>query len=643
MKEDTIMKKLEIYRNNLNEYKELLIQNKTEYETRFYENQIYNVYDKKGCKIKRNTEGFKALMEINNEYIDKQRDFIDKLLKLNVVKNNKFSNQIESLLFECVSSMEGVLEFKNNKDILLDVTYKCDFSEEYMSILLLSRFSEIDRNIVLIGGNGCGKSSLANALKGKDRDNICVIPAQKTLYFSVNDKSMLTTRKSDLEELLLENNIHKSKSKDNWEYFSFQNNQFTKLILAMREQHTEYLLECEESNKTTERDKTVYGKIRKLYEYIFPDIKLKLMSDAEECLMCQREEEKYHINALSEGEKSVLYYSISVFMAKNNSFIVVDEPETYLNPSLTNILWDYLIKERQDCQFIFITHSVDFVLGRSDSKIAWIKRFCYPNTWDFEFVEDEFNLPKALLTEILGSKKPIVFCEGDDKSSLDYIIYRYILGEHYTVIPVGGHLDVIRNCEVISSSSWMNIEVYGLVDGDNYSQEKIANLKEKKVIVLPFNEIEMFILSDEVLKYTIQTIFPMNYQNKIDNFKEQFFEVVSKNKNRVALYDVAQKVNSYIAKEKIEVIESVTSIEDNLRKISEYDVKEKYEKIIEQLTIIVDEKKYDDLLIVCNLKKEISKGLANKYLDSNYEDKAIQQIQYNGELQNVLREKYFML
>ena len=116
------------------------------------------------------------------------------------------------------------------------------------TILLLAKFSGIERNIVLIGGNGSGKSSLTNALKVNDTENICVIPAQKSLYFSMNDMSMLSTIKSDLVALLLENNINKSKTMDDYTYYNFQNNQFTKLIVAMKEQYTEYLIKCEEEH-----------------------------------------------------------------------------------------------------------------------------------------------------------------------------------------------------------------------------------------------------------------------------------------------------------------------------------------------------------------------------------------------------------
>lgn len=344
---------------------------------------------------------------------------------------------------------------------------------------------------------------------------------------------------------------------------------------------------------------------------------------------------------MSEGEKAVIYYAVSVLMAKNDSFIVVDEPETYLNPSLTNQLWDHLIKVRKDCQFIFITHSVDFVLGRNDSKIAWIKNFNYPDEWDFEFIEDDFALPKTLMTEILGSKKPIAFCEGDDKSSLDYTVYRSLIGDDYTVIPVGGHTDVIRNCEVILDSPWLNTETLGIVDGDHYTQEKIDVLQDKNIKVLPFNEIEMLLVSDEVLHHTMKVIYPMDFQDKIDKFKDEFFKMVEKECDKIALANTTLNINEFVAKEKIQQFDSVTAIEDNLRRISEYDVRSIYDSKVLQIKSMISEKDYRKMLVLCNLKRKITRELAHRYLDSNYEIKAVQQIQTNEELQMLLQERYF--
>lgn len=131
-------------------------------------------------------------------------------------------------------------------------------------------------------------------------------------------------------------------------------------------------------------DETVFGKVRNVFQTLFPEIDLIIDEDSNNSIKCIKQEKKYSINGLSEGEKAVLYYSISVFIAKDNGFIIVDEPETYLNPSITNTLWDLLTKEKNNCQFIFITHSIDFVLGRNNKVITWIKDYKYPNLWIFD-------------------------------------------------------------------------------------------------------------------------------------------------------------------------------------------------------------------------------------------------------------------
>lgn len=627
----------------LKKYESWMDENKSTLKTYFFrEYKNWVPYDDEQNKITCDEAGYNNLINTNLNYISKQKNFFEKILALDIVNESKFNRQIMRLISDYLSIMDNELSFQTYEDLIFEISYKYDYSEEFRSILLFAKLSGVESNIVLIGGNGSGKSSLANALKGNDTENICVIPAQKSLYFSMNDMSMLSTRKNDLVALLLENNINKSKTKDDYDYFNFQNNQFTKLIVAMKEQYTEHLIQCEEQKVIADGENTIFGQLREVFMVIFPEIKLQFKSEATDYLNCIKDGKQYHVNALSEGEKAVIYYAVSVLLAKQDSFVVVDEPETYLNPSLSNLLWDNLIKVRRDCQFIFITHSVDFVLGRNDSKIAWIKNFKYPDDWDFEFIKDDFALPKTLMTEVLGSKKPIAFCEGDDKSSLDYTIYRTLFGDNYTVIPVGNHVDVIRNCEVILSSPWLNTETLGIVDGDHYTVEKISALQEKKVKVLPFNEIEMFLVSDEVLYHTMKTVYPLDFQDKIDKFKEEFFKTVEKQKNRIALYNATLNVNEFIAKEKIQESDSVSDIEENLKVISQYNVREVYDGKMTQISKIVEEKNYADLLIVCNLKKEITKGLANKYLDNNYEIKAVQQIQVNEELRSLIIEKYFV-
>lgn len=113
--------------------------------------------------------------------------------------------------------------------------------------------------------------------------------------------------------------------------------------------------------------------------------------------------------------------------------------------------------------------------------------------------------------------------------------------------------------------------------------------------------------------------------------------------DKIALNNATLSVNEFIAKEKIQDSGSISAIEENLKTISQYNVREIYDSKKAQIAQIVEEKNYDYLLMICNLKKEITKGLANKYLDNNYEDKAVQHIQINGELKELIKSKYFAL
>ena len=251
---DEIRKELSQFYENLQTYAEWLDAAENELKNYFF--QTCGNYYLDEYNIMCNDAGFKKLISLNKEYVKKQCDFIKKLQSLDIIiKENGFSRQIGTLISDCVEWMRSELLFSPELNLIFELLYKTDFSKRFYSILLLVQFAGIDNNIVLVGGNGSGKSSLANALKGDDTENICVIPAQKTLYFSMNDMSMLSTRKSDLVSLLLENNISKSKERDDYSYFEFQNNQFTKLIVAMKEQYTEYLIGCEENGEVLQKRK----------------------------------------------------------------------------------------------------------------------------------------------------------------------------------------------------------------------------------------------------------------------------------------------------------------------------------------------------------------------------------------------------
>lgn len=634
-------KSIDSYLNYLEKDKDKLEGKYKETYYKQYKNTEYT--NVKGEKFNLDILGFDVLYGEVINYLNQQKMFIDKLLLLDYVKSEaRLSKYTENLMNECIRIIHENYNFDtNNMHEFYNVLFRQNLMKDYAALVILEKFSQYDEDIVLIGGNGSGKSSFANQLKGNDTELIAVVPAQKNLYFSINDTTLLTTGLNDLVTLLFENNIWKGKS-DNFSYdfYDFQNNQFTRLILGMRSEFTSFLYECERKGILPDNSKTIFGKVRKVFNELFPDIELRFEKEQTSCLTCLKNGNKYNINGLSEGEKVVLYYAISVFMAKENSFIIVDEPETYINPSLTNVLWDTLTKERLDCQFIFITHSIDFVLGRSNKKIAWIKNYIYPSQWDFEILENENEFPKSMITEILGSKKPIVFCEGNDKSSLDYHIYKAILQKEFTVIPVNGHQQVISYCRALNKLS-LNYKAWGIIDGDGISDKRKNKYKEDNIFVLPFNEIEMLLLEEQIMIVTVKSSYPLNYQEKIEKFKEKFWSVVESEKDKICLSFVKIIVDEYIENFRISSVKTLDSVKKGISDITTINVDDIYQNKQEQLSQINSKRDYNMLLQVCNLKKEISKNIANRELDAEYEEKAKQQIMINEELQHYLKSTYF--
>lgn len=578
------------------------------------------------------------------DFIESQIRVIEKFNKLsNLPAKNKLSRYYNKLLSEFNLNFDTsyFINYYMNINVFLTLLNQRDISEDYYTILLIEQFTGYDKNIVLIGGNGKGKSSLANFLKGNELDLISVIPSQKTLYFSTNDLNVLLTEKQEIRNLLLENSIKNSKS-DNIsdQFYNYTTNQFTKLIIAMQAEYTNHLYKKEAIKKLHVVEQTVFEQIQEIYKTIFPEIELNFEMGSKTSLYVTKENENYSVNGLSEGEKVVLYYAISVLMAKENGIIIIDEPETYINPALSNLLWDILINRRSDCQFIFITYSVDFVLGRDNSKISWIKEFTYPYIWEIEFLDDSVDLPKSMLTEILGSSKPILFCEGDNKGSLDYHVYKALLGESYTIIPSNGHMQVITNCTAVNKIDSIGM-AYGLIDFDNFDTEKVKILEDSKIFTIPFNEIEMLLLEEKVVNEVMKSIYPADFNRRVLNFMTEFWNSVKINKEKIILDYVKKNADSFTFKEKIVKYSKLDDIKEGLKKISEYNVDIVYESKKMELEKIISDKNYEELLKVCNLKKEISRGLANDLLDKNYEEKAKQRIMNDEELKCYLREKYF--
>ena len=573
-------------------------------------------------------------------------------------------NRVDNYLFELISfinkeldeevlSNDVTVRYKTLRDNLLGSIYNCfggniylydtmlpQILENIKIIKLFSFISKIDSTTVIIGANGAGKSSLINELRKNNSNEMYVLPAQKLLYFvsNIHDRNEITRERyiQDLKEVDLKYetiDFYPTKIENDF------SNTFTQLITLLVKDYTNIV--TRRSRKEKNLPVALWDRVEQIWNQVFPEITFDLEPD-DRVVKVKKNGSQYSINGLSDGERCILFYIGNVLLAPENSYIVVDEPETFLNAAVYNELWDLLISERSDCQFIFASHNMDFVQSRTNASYIWCKKFEAPYDLEYQVLEGTQEMPLSLLTEISGTKKPILFCEGT-KTSLDYQIYSKLFSEWCFVKPVQGHKQVIQYTKAYNKLQHLYGNIaYGIIDNDWMDEKRIENYKQKNVFVLTFNEIEMLLVDEAIVKSVLGSD-EQDKEQKLNKFQEAIKSLCIENK---------EKIISIALKKKLDEFMESHFIEEN--KPTKHDAQEFLEGLVtrfnvnltvENITSIVDKSivssDFASILKICNLKNEIINQLGDDLITRDFKNKSINRITINPELQNLLRNKYF--
>jgi hypothetical protein len=96
---------------------------------------------------------------------------------------------------------------------------------------------------------------------------------------------------------------------------------------------------------------------------------------------------------------------------------------------------------------------------------------------------------EQLTTLILGSRRPVLFVEGDG-GSLDLAVYRACY-PNFTILPRGGCEQVIHAVRTMRANAALTrVTCAGIVDADSRSPDDVQRLNEMGILVLPVAEIE---------------------------------------------------------------------------------------------------------------------------------------------------------
>lgn len=575
----------------------------------------------------------------------------DDKLEENKVLANMINDSIESLTSTANDLVQNfsfrITYQKDNLIKEIEELFK-NIEEEKDRIRYLKILGK--KNLVLLGANGSGKSAFSAYMKNSLSDNIVVIPAQKILYYNKKDTDIPFMNRKDFLGIQKMNYNEKGifDDQDNNGYFyRFKNLKiiFGALIsLTINEyiealNNKEKINSCEEKNNIVEN--TNYKKFIKLWGEIYPEISWEEDTN-NRIIKPSKHDKSYNINDMSDGEKVVILYILSVLNAEENSYIIIDEPETFLNPSIYKKLWNLLENIRKDCIFIYISHNVDFISTRFNNDLYWLRSFDGGKYWEIKQIdEDRFGLPRELLTEILGSQVPIIFCEGT-KGSLDNKVYSILFDGKASIVPVGGHIEVEKYTKLYNRIENKINTAYGIIDRDQHSLQKIEEYKNNNIFVIYFNEIEMLLISKEIVDILIEEL-PDEYKIKKEKFKDKFFTIMKNRKKEIINKKIKAKVDEFFETERADehmcddTEKIIKNVSDRIRELNIEKQKEEFSKKIEK---IISTKNYEEALEICHFKNILNiVGIEIHYND--YEIHVIGKLEHNEALRKKLLDKYF--
>jgi ABC-type lipoprotein export system ATPase subunit len=620
----------------------------------FLETALRQIHSHKQISI--DCEVCEDIIELHNRLID----YCNQLK--NIVQNTKLAINYENIFQDNINNACAQLPFyRNNIDQNLVQSHnkeqiknsiegkKDNLSRQLQQLLfnfnIFQKLHFFSKNIVAVGANGSGKTTLSNKLKQYLPLYSVVISAQKVLIVPTFDSvSNATKTNKDLAEI---QNADKSLKVTYSKEFEIQNitknsvHELGTLLnnLLAKNSATVFKFNKTLCNGMVVKNKpiTILDKVLEIWNLLIQHRILECNDGINLSLKIINETNSYPAYQMSDGEKVALYLIAQVLQAPRNGFIITDEPEMFLHKTILKKLWDKLEQERQDCIFVYLTHDLDFAASRNAKKV-WIKSYTTPpDNWEIEDIPEN-ELPEALLIELLGSRKPVLFCEGQ-KGGIDEKIYNCLFSE-LTITPVGSCLEVINYTKAFNKILNKTTTALGLIDSDHHSKKRLDTLKKECIFSLSVAEVENLLLDEEFLKLLAEQILVSNKAKAVEQVKQCIIEKFEKDVELQVSNYLSAKIDYYFKDSNMQKGNTQKDIKDNYTKfVDTIQIPDWYLQRETELKGIINSKNYSKMLAVYN-NKGLKSIVNNKFEIRDFTDRAIEFLQSNKEAQNIIKKSF---
>lgn len=465
---------------------------------------------------------------------------------------------------------------------------------------------EVEQSLLFIGANGSGKTRLGTWIEidSPQRNLVHRISAQKSL--SMPDST--TPISIDLAEknLLFGNpqwsyleKQHKWNQKPATTLLSDYEKLMAYLFSDETESNAKYKIEVRNNKARIEPPVTKIDLVKNVWEKILSHRELVIGGLRVQTRIKGQSEKIYNSSEMSDGERVIFYLIGQCLAAPKGGIIVIDEPELHLHKSVQAPLWAEIEKLRGDCLFIYLTHDVDFAAAKEGAARIWLKSFD-GTSWDWEPVKADENLPDDLLLEVLGSRKPVVFVEGDN-GSYDVALYREVL-PGFLVVPRGSCSQVILAVKALKANLQLHhLSVYGIVDRDRRVPEEIAALEENSVFVLSVAEVENLFCTREIIEIASHRL-ARDPATDFQNVSSEIFKRLKSELDTQVSLRVASEIKFHLSKfdQNVKGEDGLSNALNTL--IHGIDVENLYSSFMSEFACVINNMDYEKLLSIYNRK-----------------------------------------
>jgi hypothetical protein len=294
-----------------------------------------------------------------------------------------------------------------------------------------------------------------------------------------------------------------------------------------------------------------------------------------------------------------------VLVAEADQVLIVDEPELHVHRSIMSKLWDELEAVRPDCAFVFITHDLEFAAARAAQKFV-IRDYDPAPRWTIDDVPEDTGFDEDLATLILGSRRPILFVEGD-RSSLDLALYRCCYPD-WTVVPRSSCTEVIHAVVTMrANANLTRITCSGIVDADHHDDDDRNYLRDLGIETLPVSEIENVVLLPAVSRAIAESegFSGEELEQRIAALADDIFKSVDSEEaiEKVAVRYSKRRIDRILKKLDLSGARTADEIENEYKKrTGELDVRGLTERFKDEIRRAIAERDLSQLLTLYDNK-----------------------------------------